>query len=65
MSYKAQEVHIMKYIVFSDLHAHLFNDFAKPAEPYINSRLTNIVNALRDILNIAKEEERTVLFAGH
>ena len=53
-----------KYIVFSDLHAHLFNDFAKPDEEYINTRLSNIVHALRDILKIAKEEGRTVLFAG-
>ena len=53
-----------KYIVFSDLHAHLFTDFAKPDEEYINTRLSNIVHALRDILNIAKEEGRTVLFAG-
>ena len=39
MSYKAQEGLKMKYIVFSDLHAHLFNDFAKPDEEYINTKI--------------------------
>lgn len=53
-----------KYIVFSDLHAHLFTDFAKPDKEYINTRLANIVNGLRDTLDIAKREHRTVLFAG-
>ena len=40
----------MKYIVFSDLHAHEFTEFAKPDDEYINSRLANIVNAVKDIL---------------
>lgn len=53
-----------KYIVFSDLHAHLFTDFAKPDKEYINTRLANIVKGLRDTLEIAKKEQRTVLFAG-
>ena len=53
-----------KYIVFSDLHAHLFTDFAKTDKEYINTRLANIVNGLRDTLDIAKREHRTVLFAG-
>ena len=54
----------MKYIVFSDLHAHLFTDFAKPDKDYINTRLANIVSALKDILEIARKEQRIVLFAG-
>lgn len=54
----------MKYIAFADLHAHLFKDFAEPNEEYINSRLANIVNATKDIFRIAKDEGRTVLFAG-
>lgn len=31
-----------KYIVFSDLHAHLFTDFAKPDKEYINKQLNSI-----------------------
>ena len=54
----------MKYIVFSDLHAHEFTEFAKPDDEYINSRLANIVNAVKDIFSIARKEGRTVLFAG-
>lgn len=54
----------MKYIVFSDLHAYLFSEFAKPDDKYINTRLANIVNATEDILKAARETSSTVLFAG-
>ena len=54
----------MKYITFSDLHAHEFTEFAKPDKDYINTRLANIVHAVEDIFNLARNEHRTVLFAG-
>lgn len=54
----------MKYIVFSDLHAHEFTEFAKPDETYGNTRLANIIHAVKDIFRIARADDRTVLFAG-
>lgn len=54
----------MKYIVFSDLHAHEFTEFAKPDDNYINSRLANIVHSVEDVFSLARKEQRTVLFAG-
>lgn len=54
----------MKYVVFSDLHLHSFNDYAKLEGPYNNTRLENQVKALDDILAYAQKEQAIVLFLG-
>lgn len=53
-----------KYIVFSDLHLHNWGDFATTDNDTGNSRLTNQISALEDILSVARSEGRTVLFLG-
>lgn len=53
-----------KYIVFSDLHLHNWGDFAITDNNTGNSRLSNQISALEDILSIARSEKRTVLFLG-
>ena len=53
-----------KYIVFSDLHLHNWGDFATTDSNTGNSRLSNQISALEDILSVARSEKRTVLFLG-
>lgn len=54
----------MKYIVISDVHFHKFNDFSKSTGRVNNTRFENQLDAVEDVLKLAKKEDRTVLFAG-
>lgn len=53
-----------KYLVFSDLHLHNWGDFSQSDSITGNSRLTNQINALDDIMSTARSEGRIVLFLG-
>lgn len=53
-----------KYVVFSDLHLHAFNDYAKLTGEYGNTRLENQVKALEDVLKYASYNDAIVLFLG-
>lgn len=53
-----------KYIVFSDLHLHQFQEFSKPDKEYGNTRLKDQIMALDEILYNAKEIGANVLFLG-
>lgn len=53
-----------KLVVFSDFHAHIFNDFAKPDEEYVNDRFRAQMETLQKVYEIAREKEATLLFAG-
>ena len=54
----------MKYIVISDVHFHKFNDFSKSTGRVNNTRFENQLEAVEDVLEIARDEQRVVLFAG-
>lgn len=54
----------MKYIVISDVHFHKFNDFSKSTGRVNNTRFENQLDAVEDVLKIAQEEGRVLLFAG-
>ena len=53
-----------KYLVFSDLHLHNWSDFSSPDNITGNSRLTNQINAMRDMMSVARRDGRIVLFLG-
>jgi len=53
-----------KVIAFSDFHAHIFNDYAKPDPEYVNDRFRAQMETLEKIFHMARAERATVLFAG-
>lgn len=54
----------MKFIFFTDSHFHLFTNYAKPDESYVNDRFKEQIEALQKVFDIAREEEATVIFGG-
>lgn len=54
----------MKFIFFTDSHFHLFTDFSKPDEQYVNDRFKEQVETLQKIFDIARKEQATVIFGG-
>ena len=54
----------MKFIFFTDSHFHLFTNYAKPDEDYVNDRFKEQIEALQKVFDIAREEEATVIFGG-
>lgn len=51
-------------VVFSDFHAHIFHDFAKPDAEYVNDRFRAQMETLQKVFDIAREKEAVLLFAG-
>lgn len=54
----------MKFIFFTDSHFHLFTNYAKPDEYYVNDRFKEQIEALQKVFNIAREEKADVIFGG-
>ena len=54
----------MKFIFFTDSHFHLFTNYAKPDEDYVNDRFKEQIEALQKVFDIAREEKAKVIFAG-
>lgn len=54
----------MDYIVFTDAHLHKFNDFSKSSGRVGNTRLENQLDAIKDILEVARTKNKIVLFLG-
>jgi DNA repair exonuclease SbcCD nuclease subunit len=53
-----------KMVVFSDLHAHLFQEFSEPDPEFGNDRFRKIIDTLDRVYQIALENDAEVLFAG-
>lgn len=53
-----------KFIFFSDFHAHVFDDFAKPDPQYINDRFKAQMETLQKVFDIARENEAALIFGG-
>lgn len=51
-------------LLFTDFHAHIWQEFAKPDEEYVTDRFHRQVDALNYMLDYATENELDVLFAG-
>lgn len=54
----------MKFIFFTDSHFHLFTNYAKPDEEYVNDRFREQIEALQKVFDLAKEHNAKVIFAG-
>lgn len=54
----------MKFIFFTDSHFHLFTNYAKPEEGYVNDRFKEQIEALQKVFDIAREEKADVIFGG-
>lgn len=54
----------MKFIFFTDSHFHLFTNYAKPDEDYVNDRFKEQIEALQKVFDIAREEKADVIFGG-
>ncbi|AIW03493.1 recombination exonuclease [Bacillus phage Moonbeam] len=53
-----------KLIAFSDFHAHLFNDYAKPDAEYENDRFRAQIETLQKVFDLAREQDSVLLFCG-
>lgn len=54
----------MKIIHFSDFHAHIFEDFAKPDPEFMNDRFRAQIATLYQVFDIARQHEAILLFTG-
>lgn len=54
----------MKFIFFTDSHFHLFTNYAKPDEEYVNDRFREQVEALQEVFNTARDEGASIIFGG-
>jgi exonuclease SbcD len=53
-----------KLINFSDFHAHLFNDYAKPDPEFENDRFRAQIETLQKVFSMAREHKAVINFAG-
>lgn len=51
-------------LLFTDFHAHIWQEFAKPDKDYVTDRFHNQINALNYMLDYATDNSLDVLFAG-
>jgi DNA repair exonuclease SbcCD nuclease subunit len=55
---------LTKVVFFTDLHAHIFEDFAKPDPEFVNDRFRAQMDTLHKVFHIAIENNATVVFGG-
>lgn len=53
-----------KIVFFSDFHAHIFDDFAKPDAEFVNDRFRAQVETLKKVFEIARDNKAMLLFGG-
>jgi DNA repair exonuclease SbcCD nuclease subunit len=58
------EIILSKVVFFSDFHAHIFDDFAKPDPEYVNDRFRAQIETLHKVFDIARKNEATLVFGG-
>lgn len=54
----------MKFVFFTDSHFHLFTNFAKSDDTYVNDRFREQVETLQKVFDIAREEKADIIFGG-
>lgn len=54
----------MKFIFFTDSHFHLFTNYAKPDDEFVNDRFREQIETLQKVFEIAREEKAKVIFGG-
>jgi DNA repair exonuclease SbcCD nuclease subunit len=53
-----------KVIHFTDFHAHIFEDFAKPDPEFVNDRFRAQLDTLQRVFDLAREHNAAVVFGG-
>lgn len=53
-----------KVVHFTDFHAHIFEDFAKPDKQFITDRFRDQINTLHKVFDIAREHDAILVFGG-
>jgi DNA repair exonuclease SbcCD nuclease subunit len=53
-----------RVIHFSDFHAHIFEDFAKPDPECVNDRFRAQLETLQKVFDLAREHEAALVFGG-
>lgn len=53
-----------KVVLFSDFHAHIFQDYAKSDPKYVTDRFKDQLDTLSKVFEIAREEKAQLLFGG-
>ncbi|QEM41378.1 exonuclease [Staphylococcus phage Maine] len=54
----------MKFVFFTDSHFHLFTNYAKPDDEFVNDRFKEQIESLQDVFAIARKEKAKVIFGG-
>ena len=54
----------MKFVFFTDSHFHLFTNYAKPDDEFVNDRFKEQIEALQKVFDIARKEKADVIFGG-
>lgn len=54
----------MDFIVFSDFHANLWQEFSKPDMEYGNTRFREMVEVLEEVISLAKTNNASIIFTG-
>jgi DNA repair exonuclease SbcCD nuclease subunit len=55
---------MVKVIVWSDFHAHIYETFAKPDKEFINDRFRIQIETLQKVFNLARKHKAINLFVG-
>lgn len=53
-----------RIVFFTDFHAHIFEDFAKPDPEFINDRFRAQMEVLQRVFDIAREKQAVLIFGG-
>lgn len=53
-----------RIVYFSDFHAHIFEDFAKPDSEYVNDRFRDQMRVLQEVFDIARAKQAVLVFGG-
>jgi len=53
-----------RIVFFTDFHAHIFEDFAKPDPEFVNDRFRAQMDVLQRVFDIARENKADLVFGG-
>lgn len=54
----------MKFLFFTDSHFHLFTDYSKPDNEFVNDRFKEQIKTLQKVFDIARKEQAIIIFGG-
>lgn len=54
----------MGFVVFSDFHANLWQEFSQPDSEFGNTRFKEMIQVLEKVIKVARENEADIIFTG-